>query len=1055
MKRKLLLILLVLSLMLALFACGGDKCTSHTDADKDARCDRCGAAVACTECTDADGDGKCDVCAGDVEKTPCTAHVDANKDAACDRCGAAVACTECTDTDGDGKCDVCGGDTVTELPLLINGEPNFQFVLASGIHIDIRRTVEQSIVRSIKSKTGIEIVSVTEGANSDTEREIEVLIGDVTTRGDKYVYDRYSLGKEGYVIKAVGTKILINAGSDEMLIEAIGEFAEDILGFDGRDIDTDAKMLSTDSIEEIQDNYKITSLSVNGADMRGYVIATDTKNESYNAAALTLQDTIYDRTGYWFKIVPPDEADGKAVVLKSIPRVYGEDSFKVSANGDQLLIECAFENKLSDTIAAFVTQTITQGKGDVNFESTVFKRDISFVTYEDFGAKGDGKTDDFRAIYNAHVYANECGQRVIGKSGRTYYIYNTLDDNDNPDALTIPIKTDTVWTGVSFIIDDSTLDCAETFQRRMSAANIFTVVSDYEDIIIDSNDISCPNCEKWVAISGDTSVAFTRCSSCDTIIDMEDYEENLLLKSLGGIGCTYGTTKIDLKLGYPALLVITNKDHGIYRRYGADYANRSYDGTGQYAEQHEIILVDAEGNISSETPFMFDYTTVTSIRVIRTDVTPVTITGGTVTTKACGLDASYYDSIAEKDVKFGYINRGLSVQRSNTTVDGLKHIVTGEITVEQEAQQDMQGAHYHGFFTATDASYVTFKSCVMQGRRYYSLSGTYDFSATRVNKIVLDHCVQSNFWIDEDGNASDTNTGKVSMEKVEFTVDGVTKSHCYTWGIGGTNFCKNMEYVDSRLSRFDAHQGLYNGKVIRCELQAFEIIGKGDFLVEDVTWYTYGAANSSSNSVLALRSDYGSTWEGEIVIDGFNLYTTSDTVYLVSNSYKNWYFGYTCHLPSLDISGLKIYDKATGREKDEGFVVNLYSRGMASEPYMHLDTTKGTTPMTIQWSCPEGTCQSGCVNEIIDYKCDACGVTGEYIFAQDTTRPRANDNLTMPPEYVRVRENEAGYIFRTVADTANDPKHFFANTKFYVGASDTELFTGTYQTEDTDCFLLD
>ena len=69
-----------------------------------------------------------------------------------------------------------------------------------------------------------------------------------------------------------------------------------------------------------------------------------------------------------------------------------------------------------------------------------------YVAYEDFGAKGDGMTDDYQAIYNAHVYANEHNLKIRGKSESTYYI------KDIPTE--IPIKTETDWNGANFIIDD-------------------------------------------------------------------------------------------------------------------------------------------------------------------------------------------------------------------------------------------------------------------------------------------------------------------------------------------------------------------------------------------------------------------------------------------------------------------------------------------------------------------------------------------------------------------------------------------------------------------------
>ena len=47
------------------------------------------------------------------------------------------------------------------------------------------------------------------------------------------------------------------------------------------------------------------------------------------------------------------------------------------------------------------------------------------VNYEDFGAKGDGVTDDFRAIKAAHDYANENGLAVVGRKQKHFFLSPT------------------------------------------------------------------------------------------------------------------------------------------------------------------------------------------------------------------------------------------------------------------------------------------------------------------------------------------------------------------------------------------------------------------------------------------------------------------------------------------------------------------------------------------------------------------------------------------------------------------------------------------------------
>ena len=87
-----------------------------------------------------------------------------------------------------------------------------------------------------------------------------------------------------------------------------------------------------------------------------------------------------------------------------------------------------------------------------------------YVTYEAFGAVGDGIHDDFEAIIQAHEYANEQGLPVRAKDDATYYI--------SGKAITAVVKTSTNFGKAHFIIDD----------RNVSnrATHIFHVKSDFD-----------------------------------------------------------------------------------------------------------------------------------------------------------------------------------------------------------------------------------------------------------------------------------------------------------------------------------------------------------------------------------------------------------------------------------------------------------------------------------------------------------------------------------------------------------------------------------------------
>ena len=109
-------------------------------------------------------------------------------------------------------------------------------------------------------------------------------------------------------------------------------------------------------------------------------------------------------------------------------------------------------------------------------------RDKKYVTYEEFGAVGDGKHDDFEAIYKAHEYANANMLAVKGRAGATYYIENTAV-GENGEVLPAIIMTDVDWQGANFIIDDTGLKTREDFTVKYSKP-IFVIKSRYDKIVI-------------------------------------------------------------------------------------------------------------------------------------------------------------------------------------------------------------------------------------------------------------------------------------------------------------------------------------------------------------------------------------------------------------------------------------------------------------------------------------------------------------------------------------------------------------------------------------------
>lgn len=108
-------------------------------------------------------------------------------------------------------------------------------------------------------------------------------------------------------------------------------------------------------------------------------------------------------------------------------------------------------------ILIFIMFSLQISSMDVNTQNTT-----PYVSYEDFGAMGDGKTDDLSAIHRAHQYANRYKLPVKANDKATYYI--------GSDNIEVIIKTNTNFGKARFIIDDTKL--------QNPKADVFKVKSD-------------------------------------------------------------------------------------------------------------------------------------------------------------------------------------------------------------------------------------------------------------------------------------------------------------------------------------------------------------------------------------------------------------------------------------------------------------------------------------------------------------------------------------------------------------------------------------------------
>ncbi len=694
-------------------------------------------------------------------------------------------------------------------PIQIAGEGAPAYVIVRGDTAPDRETAAAVLVRKYLEKCGVSMKITTDWEKNPVS-EYELVIGD-TLRADTeegLTVDARELGEKGYFIKTVGSRVYIAGGSPDATYTAAERFLGEFFGYNG-DPETavPAGNVQIDGSYELieRQTFDITSVSVGGKDLREFRIMWDDTLSQYQAndTAKKIQSYFYKTCGIWMDIDSDRSGSGSAVVLSAKPAKKGcltvnEKDGALTFSFDSL---ASFERGWN----RFIDAHFNGAKGDIRLDKNYsWETDLmSAVYYSEFGAKGDGKTNDIAALIATHEYANENGLPVRADKGATYYV-------SAADKGAI-IKTDTDWTGASFIIDDS-----EVPANKRSVC-IFTVNGD--------------------------KAAYTLKLTDDMKVISRDQP------------------KMPFTLPEKSMVKLVQAGTKLYIRQG----NNQNDGS----DQNDITVVSPDGTIDPAAPLNWNYTNVTKIEVRPIDETVLTLKGGTFTTIANKLHSSD-----------GYFKRGIQINRSNVVVDGLTHYVEGEL--------ESQGAPYSGILCINNCAEITVKNCLFTAHRGYKWTkptgpvtqGSYDISPGSVVNLTFENCKQTTDILD-------------------------TKY----WGIMGSNFCKNIIVKNCTFSRFDAHQGVANVTIIGSTLghQCLNAIGRGTLRVEDSTLY--------GSSFINLRSDYGSTWEGDVIIKNCTWIpnkgnTITGTHALIGGSYTGfWDFGYECFMPAtITIDGLHIDD---------------------------------------------------------------------------------------------------------------------------------------------------
>ena len=756
--------------------------------------------------------------------------------------------TDGGNTDGEIDWDNTG---LEGLALIYNGKARFQVVYTAESGAKALEIAQTFVDRLRELK--IEVADPVPDTDAAKVADCEIIIGLNAQNRDSELNIGYrDLGPNGYAIKTVGTKILIAGGTDVRLEDTYRNYLRDQMG-----IKSSTKKLKDVAVDATYNvvaptEHDITYIRVGAEDLSSYTLFIDVAGVGeYSTASIdSFREDLFSKTGYWLELgnnADMDAAEHKMIIRYSnaIASEYAEYGFAacVDANKD-LIIECSYANALDKHFATFANKAIFGKMDGITFTSDYsYTSYASRAYYSEFGAIGDGIVDDYEAMYDTHVYANQCGQTVYADAGKSYYVHVFHNGS-------LPVKTNVYLGDANILINDTG---TEVYAQRS---------------------------KPLYSINKDS--------------DVVSYNKNQIKEQFGAVTLAVGQENIPWLKGVlvaDSLIRFTNDNH-------KDFVRKGGNQDSGYSRQ-DVVVVDVNGNVDPTTPIIFEFKQITAIRISRNDDAPIVFDGGNFITTCCRVTAD-----TDFVNKYHSYQRGINVNRSNALITNVTHRMVEEPEYDASVERYGRGSDgklsqsypYHAFLQYNNAYNSHASNMDLTGHATYYEDkatstnpvpmGSYDFVLGSSIKINFTNVVQngvditdSKYW----GIMASNGVKNISFVDCEIsrfdahrgfwngTLINTTIGHTINVIGGGLMTCTNVTKLTG--NQFMGLRSDYGA--------TFE----GDMHLTDCKLEGYKSYDSRTGAFLDRTPGYTSA----VIINSG--YGSSDDTYLT------WDFGFTCYMP--------------------------------------------------------------------------------------------------------------------------------------------------------------